>query len=111
MEKYFSKLVRDKIPEIIKHNGDIPTIRILEDKEYKEELLKKLIEECNEVLNAKTNIETLEELADTLEVIDAIVKLMGFNIEDVKKIQEEKKNKRGSFDKKIFLIKTKSKED
>jgi len=104
--KTFNKLVRDKIPEIIKNNNEIPTIRILNDKDYKEELLKKLLEECNEVINATNNTQTLEELADTLEVIDSIIKLNNSTFDEVRKIKEEKRNKRGGFEKRIYLIKT-----
>ena len=42
------KLVRDKIPEIIENSGKEPIIRVLDDNEYKEELLNKLYEEYNE---------------------------------------------------------------
>ena len=37
----YNKLIRDLIPEIIEKNGAIPKIRILNQKEYKLELLKK----------------------------------------------------------------------
>lgn len=53
MEKIYNKLVRDKIPEIIRKNNEIPIIKQLNDIEYKSELERKLLEEYNEVLNAK----------------------------------------------------------
>jgi len=46
----YKKLVRDNIPDIIKNNGEIPITRILSNGEYKFELEKKLLEECNEVI-------------------------------------------------------------
>ena len=107
--KTFNKLVRDKIPEIIKSNNEIPTTRILDDKEYKEELLRKLLEECNEVINASTKEETLEEIADTLEVLDSLIKLNNFSLEEVRKIQDTKRTKRGGFEKRLYLIKTEEK--
>lgn len=107
--KTFNKLVRDKIPEIIKSNNEIPTTRVLDDKEYKEELLRKLLEECNEVINASTKEETLEEIADTLEVLDSLIKLNNSSINEVRKIQDTKRTKRGGFEKRLYLIKTEEK--
>ncbi|GAB6548582.1 hypothetical protein bcgnr5418_50420 [Bacillus luti] len=37
----YNKLTRNKIPQIIKANGKIPTTRILNEDEYIEELCKK----------------------------------------------------------------------
>lgn len=68
----FNKLVRDKIPEIIKNNNETPITRILSDEEYKIELEKKLYEEYQEVLESSGE-NRLEELADMLEVMIARV--------------------------------------
>ena len=56
-----NKLVRDKIPEIIKNNNETPITRILSDEEYKIELEKKLYEEYQEVLESSGE-NRLEEL-------------------------------------------------
>lgn len=45
MEKVYNKLVRDKIPNIIESNGEIPITKVLNEIEYKKELEKKLYEE------------------------------------------------------------------
>lgn len=105
MEKVYNKLVRDKIPEIIKNNNGAPIIRILDDNEYKLELEKKLHEEYLEVLETKTPKERIEELADMLEIINAIAKLENKTLEDVINIAKEKQEKRGGFTEKIFLEK------
>lgn len=104
MEKVFNKLVRDKIVQKIENNGEKAFTRILDDKEYILELYKKLNEECLEVVNSKDN--TLEELADVLEVIMSIAKYHNISFDDVIKMCDEKRSKRGGFDEKIFLIKT-----
>ncbi|MBE6159785.1 MAG: phosphoribosyl-ATP pyrophosphohydrolase [Lactobacillales bacterium] len=98
----YQKLVRDKIPEIIKNNGEEPITRILTDEEYKKELEKKLYEEYNEVLNSKGN-DRIEELADMLEVISSLATLEGESLDKVIEVAKTKSKKRGSFNEKIFL--------
>lgn len=105
MERVFNKLVRDKIPKIIESNNEIAVTEILNEEDYKKELKNKLIEECNEVIEAN-DLELLEELADMLEVITALSKTQNKSLEDIIKIKEEKRTARGGFDKKIKLIKT-----
>ena len=98
----YQKLVRDKIPEIIKNNGEEPITRILTDEEYKQELEKKLYEEYNEVLNSKGS-DRIEELADMLEVISSLATLEGESLDKVIEVAKTKSKKRGSFEQKIFL--------
>lgn len=106
MEKIYNKLVRDRIPKIIENDGEIPITKILSDDEYKIELYKKLKEECNEVLEAKTSKETIGELADVLEIIKSISELNGVDLESVIETTNRKRLKRGGFERKIFLEKT-----
>ena len=47
MKKIYNKLVRDLIPTIIEKNGDTCTTKILDDKEYLDELNKKLLEDVD----------------------------------------------------------------
>ena len=97
--KIYNKLVRDNIPEIMIKNGAKPVTKILSDDEYLKEQKKKLQEELTEYL-LDGNI---EELADLEEVLLAILKLKNISLEEFNKIRIEKVNKRGAFDKKIFL--------
>lgn len=101
-----NKLVRDNIPEIILADGREVSTRILDDKEYRDELEKKLLEECREVLEAKTE-KRLEELGDVLEVMMALAKLDGYYLDDIVVAARQKREKRGGFEKKIFLIEEK----
>lgn len=103
MERVCSKLVRDKIPEIIRRDGKECTITMLDDDEFLKELNKKLAEEVNEY----TETESIEEIADILEVINGILKAKGVSFEEVNKIRLEKKWKRGGFDEKIKLVSVK----
>ena len=104
MDKIYNKLVRDKIPDIIKSNGEKPVIKVLNEDEYKKELEKKLYEEYNEVISASGQ-DRLEELADMLEVIAALAKIEGKTLEDVSLIAHQKVLKRGSFNNRIYLEK------
>jgi len=105
MEKVYNKLVRDNIPSIIEKNCQKSVTRILDEIEYRDELYKKLLEEANEVIDSKTLEETMEELADVLEIINSIAKANDKCLEDVIEIAEKKKIKRGGFEKRIFLEK------
>lgn len=104
MEQIYNKLVRDKIPQIIKQKGGTPITKILDEITYKKELEKKLCEEYQEVLEA-TGDNRIEELADMLEVIKSLAKLEGKSIDDIILIANNKNEKRGSFEERIYLEK------
>ena len=106
MVQIFNKLVRDNIPNIIESNGEKAITRILGDEEYRVELYKKLLEDSQEVINSQDTEDTLEELADVLEVLKSIAELENRNLDDVIEIANQKRLKRGGFSKKIFLEKT-----
>lgn len=104
MERVYNKLVRDKIPEIIKAKNETPITRELNLDEYRTELEKKLKDECEEVITAVGG-EKIEELADVLEALKALAKLENATLEDIIAVANKKAEKRGAFDKKIFLEK------
>ena len=104
MEKIYNKLVRDRIPTIIRENGETPIIKVLDKYEYKEELEKKLYEEYKEVIEAVGD-NRVEELADMLEVIRALAKLESKSLNDIIMIADNKNKKRGAFEERIFLEK------
>jgi predicted house-cleaning noncanonical NTP pyrophosphatase (MazG superfamily) len=95
----YNKLVRDKIPEIIKSSNRAPECKILQrDQEYLRYLIKKLQEEVLEF----TENPCVEELADVREVIDALSSIREF--ENVMSVQERKKEEKGGFTKRILLM-------
>lgn len=98
----YKKLVRDNIPDIIKENGEEPVFRVLSDKEFLVELKKKLLEESNEVINSSGD-EMLSELGDLLEVMISLAKVHNISLDDIIISSSEKRDKRGSFTKKIYL--------
>ncbi|PFO84730.1 nucleoside triphosphate pyrophosphohydrolase [Bacillus cereus] len=101
----YNKLIRDRIPEIIKQNGKTPITRILDEKEYIEEIGKKIGEELTEYLEAESKEHKVEELADLLELINALAQYEGVTLEGVEKVRKQKAEKRGGFEERIFLVK------
>lgn len=97
--KYYNKLVRDRIPEIIENSGGKCVTEILSDADYLKMLDAKLDEEAAEYHKDQN----LEELADLLEVIYAIAIARGYTISDLERIRAAKASERGAFEKKILL--------
>ncbi len=96
----YNKLVRDKIPQNIdSEEGRKSKYRILNDTEYLTELNKKILEEANEFIEENS----IEELGDLMEVINAIMKLKGYKMEEVYEIMKAKSDKKGAFNDKIYL--------
>ncbi|ABR34961.1 nucleoside triphosphate pyrophosphohydrolase [Clostridium beijerinckii] len=97
--KVYNKLVRDKIPEIIKVDGrECETLVVTEEEKYK--LLEdKLQEEVNEFLEDKN----LEELADVMEVLFGLANSLGYSEEELLKARDKKREERGGFKKGIVL--------
>ena len=98
----FDKLVRDKIPDIIRAKGETATTHVAEVVERKAKLREKLQEELNEYIESGR----LEELADLLEVIHGICALHGIAFEDVEALRKYKAEVRGGFEQGIILEET-----
>ncbi len=95
----YNKLVRDRIPEIIDASGKTCTVEVLPNDAYIEALDAKLNEELAEYQQSKS----LEELADLLEVMGAVVKARGYTWDDLTRVRKGKRAQRGAFDQRIFL--------
>ena len=98
--KIYNKLVRDLIPDIIEESGNECRTRILSDDEY----LKMLDAKLDEELLEYHQDQSIEELADLLELIQAATIARGYTLEKLEAVRAEKAKKRGGFEKKIFLI-------
>jgi predicted house-cleaning noncanonical NTP pyrophosphatase (MazG superfamily) len=105
-ENEYPKLVRDKIPEVVsKLTGKEVKTRILEsDKEYLKFLLKKVTEEAQELANAENKEHIIEEVADLMELIEAILEFSEVDAETFNKVKNEKTDKRGGFKKRILML-------
>ena len=105
-KKIHNKLVRDHIPTILAQHNIESFIRILDKQEYIDSLNKKLQEEVQEFLLAADQMQWVEELADILEVIHALLKSKEVSFDILEEVRRKKKEKRGGFEKKIFLRET-----
>lgn len=98
------KLVRDGILPDMEAHGQKVLYRMLNDEAYLKELARKLVEEAKE-FKLESNKESLKELADLLEVIEALAGELGSDFETLRKLQAERRQKRGGFKDRIFVEK------
>ena len=99
MKDVYNKLVHDKIPDLIAAGRSIPTTETLDDAAYFQALNLKLQEEVAEYLDGFS----VEEIADILEVIRAIIDYKAISYDDVERIRKVKYDERGGFSKKSDL--------
>ena len=90
----YDKLVRDRIPEIIRAAGKQPVTRMVAGPdELKQRLIDKLAEEMQEYRESGS----LEEIADILEVLQGLVEQVhGVRWEEVRVIQGRKWEERAA---------------
>ena len=100
MQSLREKLVRDRIPEIIRSKGAQPTVRIASKDELDLLMRTKIVEEAEELLSSSDT----EEIVDLLEVIDALIQLRGFSSTELGQLRAEKNRARGSFKRGYVLL-------
>ncbi len=107
MTKTYNKLVRDRIPDILKKKGLVSKTKRLNAREYQRALREKLLEEVTEFLHARGKKEMTNELADLLEVIEALAQSEKISASMLAKKKRTKRKERGGFQKKILLVSVK----
>ena len=88
------KLVRDKIPQIIRSKGQEPIAYVADAEEYAARLRDKLTEEVAEFFASGNDP---EELADILEVLYALAEQAGTGAQQLEKLRAAKAEERGGF--------------
>jgi len=101
----YNKLIRDRIPEIIKEAGWKPTVRTLRKSEFLKAVRKKVFEEAEELIQSKDKKGIIDEIVDIQELLDVLALEIGLPKPKIKKLQIAKRKKRGGFKKRLFLIK------
>lgn len=97
-----NKLVRDRILGEMQATGQTVSFRRLSDADYLKELNRKLLEEANEFSTEDTK-EALKELADVLEVVEALAAALDTDFDGLRAVQAERKAKRGGFADRIYI--------
>ena len=106
MKKIYRKLIRDRIPEIIRANGSICEIDVMDEQSYRVALSQKLIEEALEAAAAASERDLVTELADLYEVVDALMACYHISPTQVHREQIQRRTIRGGFSQRIRLLST-----
>ncbi|NHJ13205.1 MAG: phosphoribosyl-ATP pyrophosphohydrolase [Candidatus Thorarchaeota archaeon] len=94
------KLVRDRIPDIIRTTGIEPVVRVASIEELDLLLREKAVEEAKELLLSGDT----EEIGDLLEVLHELIKIRGVEWGKIEEIRKDKSNKRGGFANRYVLF-------
>lgn len=100
MKRSYNKLVRDNIPKLIKESGRNCTSRIMDEDEYLDALVNKIVEEIEEYRLSGNE----EEIADIYEVLDCLIELKGYEPMHIDYLQLIKREARGSYKDRVLLI-------
>ena len=103
---YLQKLVRDKVVKKCLDDEEVlhTEYHTLDKREFRRELLRKVHEEADEIpLDDNQRGESLKELADLQEVVDALRQDFGFSIKQVQEEMARKKQDNGGFDNRHYI--------
>ncbi|NJK38729.1 MAG: nucleoside triphosphate pyrophosphohydrolase [Oscillatoriales cyanobacterium RM2_1_1] len=103
MRQQHNKLVRDRIPDLIRNAGHDFDVAVLSEAEYRQALRHKLLEEAQEAIDATVD-QLAGELADLLDVVDALLESYEISPEVVLLARDQKRAERGGFSQKVKLL-------
>ena len=95
----YKKLVRDKIPEIIKADGGECSFHVATKDEFPAMVTQKLLEEVEELIENPC----ADEVADVLEVIEVFARIHNIGLGYIKEAKTKKRDERGGFQQMIIL--------
>ena len=101
----YDKLIRDKVPDIIRDSGKTPETHIATGEEYVTRLGAKISEEVGELLAAKTPEQIDEEIGDVLEALRSYAQLNGRDMRVIEGKRQTKYTTRGGFSRGVVLEK------
>ena len=101
----FNKLVGDNvIPRLIERNIAFESRMLEDDDEFERELVKKVIEEAGEIRDSSDREELIKEIADLVDVVDALRKLNEISDEELAVALATRREKRGGFSKRQYVL-------
>lgn len=105
-ENEYPKLVRDNIPDIIQKDRGVvvETEVVTDDDTFTQMLLKKVLEEAEELSLSKSDENIQEEIVDVYEVIDTLCALKGWSKDTIEHLQKAKRSDRGGFEKRLIML-------
>jgi predicted house-cleaning noncanonical NTP pyrophosphatase (MazG superfamily) len=98
-EKGSGRLVRDKIPELMRSKGGRPRTRVAGQAEYRRRLARELMEEAI----GYSNDPKLEGLADVLEVVNSLCLAHRTTFARLEKVRKARAKTKGTYRKRIIL--------
>ena len=105
-KKFFmNKLVRDKSVEILQKRGctHIEHYTLDDNEDYLGALAEKMVEELEEIFDADSREEMIEELADIEEVLAAFKDLVEISQVEVDEARKKKKAEKGGYLGRVFI--------
>jgi predicted house-cleaning noncanonical NTP pyrophosphatase (MazG superfamily) len=102
----FGKLVRDKIPARIAARQELGATKTVPRSTLQSFLIGKVLEEALEVRESEDVTERRVELADLIEIVRALAKLDGLNLEEIIAAADAKREKLGGFETGKVLLRT-----
>ena len=100
--KTYDKLIRDRIPEIIRADGKTCKVEQMNQANYLKALREKVVEEATEIAEAEDE-ELAKEIADLREVLDALQDAAGIESGEVAHLQKKRRAERGGFKERLRL--------
>ncbi len=94
---FAGRLVRDRVPDLVREAGHDVRFRELAADERARFLKRKVVEEARELEAAAVGDEP-EEVADLLEAVEAFLRSRGFDRDHLRRVKEEKRERRGGFE-------------
>ncbi len=101
---YYNKLVRDRIKEKIEAKGESCEIRqIVDEDEFEQELLKKVVEEAHALAHVRTREAFLQEYADLMVVLDALTSSLEISEAELNVAMKENVERKGLYKLRHYL--------